>query len=58
MKKLKFKNPFPNLLGALMRRDTIKMKLCVKLKKIKFLLFFLTHSFEVHKAIDINKLGI
>ena len=58
MKKLKLKNPFSNFLGVLMRRNTIKMKLCVKLKKIMLFLFFLAHNFEVHKTIDSNKIEV
>jgi hypothetical protein len=40
MKKLQIKNRFSNFLDALMRRNIIKMKLCVKLKKIMFFYFF------------------
>jgi len=58
MKKLKLKNPFSNFLGVLMRRNIIKTKLCVKLKKIMFFLFFLAYNFEVHKTIDSNKIEV
>ena len=57
-KNFKLKNRFSNFLGALMRRNIIKMKFCVKLKKILFFLFFLAHNFEIHKAIDSNKIEI
>ena len=58
MKNYKLKNGFDNFPDAPMRRDIIKMKLCVKLKNIMFLLFFLAHSFEVHKTIDSNKIEV
>jgi len=41
-----------------MRRNIIKMKLCVKLKTIMFFLFLLAHNPQIHKAIDSNKIEI
>jgi hypothetical protein len=58
MKKLQIKNRFSNFLDALMRRNIIKMKLCVKLKKIMFFLFFLAYNFEIHKAFGSNKIEL
>jgi hypothetical protein len=58
IKKLQIQNRFSNFLGARMRRNIIKMKLCVKLKKIMVFLFFLAYNFEIRKAIDSNKIEI
>ncbi len=58
MRKLQIKNRFSNFLDALMRRDIIKTKLCVKPKKIIFLLFFSVQNIEIHKAFDSNEIEI
>jgi hypothetical protein len=58
IKKLQIQNRFSSFLAARMRRNIIKMKICVKLKKIKFFLFFLAYNFEICKAIDSNKIEI
>ena len=56
--KLLIKNRISNFLDDLIRRNIIKMKLSVKLKRLCFFLFFLAHNFEIHKTIDSNKIEL
>ena len=58
IKKLQTQNRFSNFLGVRMRRNIIKLKLSVKLKKRMLFLFSLAYHFEIRKAIDSNKIEI